>query len=140
MEPGAEANIVLLLQQLKQGSEPAFNALYRLHSKILLGNIRNLVKDNETAKELLQDLYLKVWENRESIDIEKSFKSFLFAMARNMVYDYFRKAAVDKKAKVKLMTNAVEFYSHTEENIHFKESHEVFKIAVGTLPPQCRQV
>jgi len=59
MEPGADANIAFLLQQLKQGSEPAFNALYRLHSKMLLGNIRNLVKDQEVAKELLQDLYLK---------------------------------------------------------------------------------
>jgi len=80
MEIRAEANITLLLQQLKQGSEPAFNALYRLHSKMLLSNIRNLVKDNEIAKELLQDLYLKVWENRESIDPDRSFKSFLFTI------------------------------------------------------------
>lgn len=140
MESGAEANIVLLLVQLQQGSEQAFNALYKLHSKILLSNIRNLVKDNEVAKELLQDLYLKVWENRENIDTEKSFKSFLFTIARNIVYDYFRRVSLDKRAKLKLITNAFEFYTHIEENLDFKESTEILKTAVSALPPQCREV
>jgi RNA polymerase sigma-70 factor (family 1) len=140
MEPGADANIAFLLQQLKHGSEPAFNALYHLHSKMLLGNIRNLVKDEEVAKELLQDLYLKVWENREAIDTDRSFKSFLFTIGRNMVYDYLRRVSLDKKAKLKLMAGALEFYSHSEEDLDFKESKEVLQNAVNTLPPQCRQV
>src|ERR1700748_2931487 len=140
MDPGAETNIVFLLQQLKRGSEPAFNALYRLHSKILLSNIRNLVKDPEVAKELLQDLYLKVWENRETIDTDKSFKSFLFTIGRNMVYDYLRKASLDKKARLKLMTDALELYSHTEEDLDFKESKSILLSAINTLPPQCKQV
>jgi RNA polymerase sigma-70 factor (family 1) len=140
MEPGTDANIAFLLQQLKHGSEPAFNALYRLHSKMLLGNIRNLVKDQEVAKELLQDLYLKVWENRDAIDTNKSFKSFLFTIGRNMVYDYLRRVSLDKKAKLKLMAGALEFYSHSEEDLDLKESKEVLQTAVNTLPPQCRQV
>jgi RNA polymerase sigma-70 factor (family 1) len=140
METGVEANITLLLQQLKEGSEPAFNALYKLHSKMLLSNIRNLVKDNEIAKELLQDLYLKIWENREKIDTGKSFKSFLFTVAKNMVYDYLRRASLDKRAKVRLMTNAIEFYTHTEEALDYKESHALINVAVETLPAQCRQV
>jgi RNA polymerase sigma-70 factor (family 1) len=140
MEPGADANIAFLLQQLKHGSEPAFNTLYRLHSRMLLGNIRNLVKDQEVAKELLQDLYLKVWENRETIETDKSFKSFLFTIGRNMVYDYLRRVSLDKKAKLKLMAGALEFYSHSEEDLDFKESKEVLQTAVNTLPPQCRQV
>ncbi len=108
MKSGTEINIDLLLRQLKQGSEPAFNTLYLQHSRILLSNIRNLVKDNEVAKELLQDLYLKVWENRGSIDPEKSFKSFLFVMARNMVYDDFRRVSLDKRAKISLMNIALQ--------------------------------
>lgn len=140
MEPEAEVNIIFLLKQLKRGNEQAFNSLYKLHSKLLLGNIRNLVKDNEIAKELLQDLYLKVWDNRENIDTEKSFKSFLFTVARNMIYDYFRKASLDKKMKLKLINNAFEFYTHIEEALQFKESAEILRSAVGRLPLQCREV
>lgn len=133
-------NVILLLEELKQGNESAFNELYHRYSKILLSNIRNLVKNNEIAKELLQNLFLKIWEKRESIDTNKSFRSFLFTIAQNMVYDYFRKVALDKKAMVKLMTTAVEFYSHTEEDLELKESSRMFNDAIETLPPQRKRV
>lgn len=140
MNSGAETDTLLLLQQLKGGSEPAFNALYNLHSKMLLSNIRSLVKDNETAKELLQDLYLKIWENRAVINPEQSFKSYLFTIARNIVYDYFRRASLDKKAKAILMIHAIDSYTHTEEGIAFKESNRMLKAAIDELPPQRRLV
>lgn len=140
MEFRTDENITLLIEQLKKGSERAFNTLYKLHSAMLLSNIRNLVKDNEVAKELLQDLYLKVWENRENIDTEKSFKSFLFTVARNMVYDFFRRASLDKRIKLKLIANAFELYTHVEESLTFKESTEILNTAVDTLPQQCREI
>ncbi len=140
MNQGTGTNTLLLLRQLKQGSEPAFNALYNLHSKMLLSNIRSLVKNNETAKELLQDLYLKIWENRAAINPEQSFKSYLFTIARNMVYDYFRRASIDKKAKATLMIHAIDSYTHTEEGIAFKESSKMIKAAIDILPPQRRLV
>lgn len=140
MKTATEENIVFLLEQLKQGSEEAFNSLYQLHSRQLLANIRNLVKDNEVAKELLQDLYIKVWDNRQQIDPEKSFKSFLFTVARNMVYDFFRKVSLDKKLKLKLINSTFECYSHIEENLAYKESSEMLHTAVETLPVQCREV
>ena len=140
MNSDAETNTQFLLQQLKQGSEPAFNALYNLHSQMLLSNIRSLVKDNEIAKELLQDLYLKIWEHRAAINPEQSFKSYLFTIARNMVYDYFRRASLDKKAKAILMVNAIDSYTHTEEGIAFKESNKIIKMAISELPPKRRLI
>lgn len=140
MEPGTEDSIAPLLQQLKQGSEPAFNALYRMHSRMLLSNIRKLVRDNEVAKELLQDLYMKVWEKRESIDLDKPFKSFLYTIAKNMVYNYLHRVSLDKKARVRLVQDAVEYYSHAEEDLEFKETDELVKRAIGELPSQARQV
>jgi RNA polymerase sigma-70 factor (family 1) len=140
METDVEANITFLLQQLKEGSEPAFNAVYRLHSKILYSNILHLSKDAEIAKDLLQDLYLKIWEGRETIDPEKSFKSYLFTIARNMVYDYLRKVSLDQKARIRLMSNVFEFYTHIEEDLELKEKTKLLRGAVETLPLQCRRV
>lgn len=135
-----EANITFLLQQLKKGGEPAFNTLYRLHSKILYSNILHLVKDAEISKDILQDLYLKIWESRENIDTDKSFKSFLFTIARNMVYDYLRKVSLDQKARIRLMSNVFEFYTHIEEDVDLKEKTELLRGAIETLPLQCRRV
>lgn len=140
MKNESELNITDLLAQLKEGSEYAFNALYKLHSKMLLSNINRLVKDNEVSKELLQELYLKIWEVKTSIDINKSFKSFLFTIAKNLVYDYFRKTALDVKARNNLIDNAIAFYSHSEEILIHKESSELLKMATNTLSPQCQKV
>jgi RNA polymerase sigma factor (sigma-70 family) len=83
-----------LVALLKQGDQTAFEQLYRNYSVRILKRLVRLLKDEETAKEILQDVYLKIWEKREGLDPEQSFRSFLFRMAENMVMDFFRKAAV----------------------------------------------
>jgi len=140
MEKVQDENVGLLLRQLKDGSEPAFNALYRMHSVMLLANIRNLVRDQETAKELLQELYLKVWENRENIDETKSFRAYLFTIARNMVYNYFRKVALDNKAKLRLVNEATEAYEHNHAGLDDAANTAMLQDAVQSLSPQCREV
>lgn len=130
----------LLLLQLKEGNSHAFSALYGMYSKMLLSNMLHMVKDQEVAKELLQDLFLKIWEKRAQIDIEKSFKSFLFTIAKNMVYDYLRKVALDKKLTKELIVSTIEAYSHTEELLGFKEKNACLSQAIEMLSPQSRQV
>ena len=90
-------NIDLLTEQLKHDSEQAFTQLYDLFSKQLYRNILRLVKDKDIAEELLQDLFLKIWSNRHKIDPEKSFKSFLYKVAENLVYGHYRKVAQDER-------------------------------------------
>jgi RNA polymerase sigma-70 factor (family 1) len=140
MEKVQDENVGLLLRQLKDGSEPAFNALYRLHSTMLLANIRNLVRDQETAKELLQELYLKIWENRANIDETKSFRAYLFTIARNMVYNHFRKVALDNKAKLRLINEVTEVYEHNHAGLDDAANTALLQEAVQGLSPQCREV
>ncbi|MBS1521360.1 MAG: RNA polymerase sigma-70 factor [Bacteroidetes bacterium] len=140
MDASSESEISTLLYDLKRGSERAFERLYKMHSGILLANIRGLVKDQEVAREILQDLYVRVWENRASIDPSKSYKSFLFTVARNLVYDHFRKISLDQKKRSELMRTALTVYSHVEESILQKESEAVLTEAINHLPDQCRRV
>lgn len=129
-----------LTRLLKLGDEPAFNELYDMHSKMLYSNILHLVKDKEIAKELLQDLFLKIWVGREKIDLDKSFRSFLFTIAKNMVYDYFRRAALDKRMTEQLIALSKDSYFHTAEALELKEAEASIREAINTLPPQSRQV
>lgn len=138
LKPGDD--YALLLSKLKEGDSTAFASLYGLYSKMLLSNILHMVKDPEVAKELLQDLFLKIWEKRATIDPEKSFKSFLFTIAKNIVYDYLRKVALDKKLTQELIANTIESYSHTEELLSFKEKNACLSQAIDRLSPQSKQV
>lgn len=129
-----------LLLQLRQGYEPAFNALYLTYSKALYKKINGIVKDESIADELLQDLFLKVWEKRQDIKLDQSFTAFLYTVANNLVYDYFRKISKDKRLHERLLINAVDYYLHTEENLISKETWSIIEEAIGKLSDQRRKV
>lgn len=133
-------NLKLLIQQLQQGSERAFTILYDKFSKQLYRNVLRLVKDEFIAQELLQDLFLKIWENRQSIKIEGSFKSFLFKVAENLVFMYFRKVAKDSRLIENLIRANIEFDINAEEIIISRQDQELLYAAIANLPPQRKQV
>ncbi len=136
----SDGKIRILLSQLREGNECAFEQLYHMHSGMLLANIRSLVKDREASCDLLQDLYVKVWEYRQTIDLDKSYEAFLFTVARNLVYDHLRKIALDRKKRLELMNIVLESYPHVEEHMIAKEQEGLLANAVNRLPEQCRRV
>lgn len=131
-----EKDLVMLLSK---DNEAAFEELYHLYSNRLLGYLVKLVKSETVAAELLQDTFVKLWNNREKIDPERSFRSYLYRIAENCVYDFFRKAARDKKLQSVLIHSACE-YSHIEENVFEKENEQLLQQAINSLPPKRRQV
>ena len=129
-----------LLSLLKQGNEQAFEKIYKLYSSRLFGNVFRMVKSETTTQEILQDVFIKIWNNRDSIDLEKSFRSYLFRIAENKVYDFFRKASRDKKIQVQLFAVATEEYEHIETMIHRKENALLLQKAIDSLSPQRQQI
>lgn len=133
-------DITLLLKQLQQGSEHAFTVLYDQFSKSIYRNILRLVKDEDISQELLQDLFLKVWEIRANIKLEGSFQSFLFKVAGNMVYMHFRKTAKDNRLIEKLITAYVDYETDNSDSMLSDENIDYLQIAIGTLPPQRKHI
>lgn len=129
-----------LLFQLSQGSEQAFEKIYQFYSPRLYGKFIKLVKSEPVASELLQEVFLKIWELRQSIDPEKSFRSYIFKIAENKVYDFFRKLASDKKLREQLLKDGEEHYSHIEENMTRKENTIIVRRAIRLLPPQRQEI
>ncbi len=129
-----------LLVQLLNGNEQAFEKIYQLYSSRLYGNLLKLVKSETEAQEILQDVFLKIWENRQNIDIEKSFRSYLFKIAENKVVDFFRKVARDKKREAQLISLATNEYVPVEELLQSDEKAAILQKAIDSLPPQRQQV
>ena len=126
----------LLVEQLQQGSELAFTRLYDQYSKQLYRNIFRLVKDEDIAKELLQDLFLKVWNIKDEIDPQKSFKSFLYKISENLVYMHFRKIAKDKRLIMQLIAMSVQFDNNAEEAMICQDDVKLLNKAIEKLSPQ----
>ncbi|WP_157761020.1 RNA polymerase sigma factor [Chitinophaga caeni] len=129
-----------LLILIAQGDEQAFTSLYWKYSTPLLGNLVKLVKDQLLAEELLQELFTKVWQKRESLQVDKDFKAYLFRMAYHLVVDFYRKLQRDKSLLSHFQEVISGNYSHIEEIFNLKDSQQLLDKALDRLSPQQRKV
>lgn len=129
-----------LLINLAQGSEQAFEDLYHVYSSSLLGFIFNIVKSKTHAGEILQETFIKVWNNREKVDPDRPFRAYLFQIAKNNIYDFFRQAARDKKLELLIINNIAREYSHVEELLTSKDDVFLLYKMIDALPPKRRQI
>ncbi|WP_256006895.1 RNA polymerase sigma factor [Pedobacter deserti] len=129
-----------LLIRLKNGDEHAFAVLYDAYKYRLTGNLFKLLKSSDLVKETLQEIFVRVWENRERIEPDKSFKSYIFRIGENLVSDYYRKVARDRRLLNKMMEATSELYLHIEEDIWEREGSQKFMDAIALMPPQRKQV
>ena len=86
-----------LLSQLKAGNKAAFIHLFELYGEALYLNQLKLPKTQQAAEEILQNIFLIVWEKRETITINLSTKGYLFCLAENKVHDFFGKLKRDRE-------------------------------------------
>ena len=133
----AEKDLILLLNK---GDEPAFEQLYHLYSIRILKKLITLLKDEEIAREVLQDIFLAIWEKRRHIDANRSLQPYLFRIAENRIIDVFRKAARDRKLRDRLTGASLTLCSQTEEIVAFKESNALLQQAIDALPPQRKKI
>lgn len=129
-----------LVELLVAGDETAFGKLYYSYSPRLTGFLFKLVKSEACSKELLQEIFIKVWNARESIDPAQSFRSYLFKVSENCVYDFFRKTANDQKLAAAFLRRTKNEYSHVEESLRMKENEQLLQDAINSLPPKRRQI
>ena len=131
---------IIYLDGLKNGQRHGFDFIYKKYSKVLLPRLQRMVKVPEVADELLQDVFLKVWTRRAEIDMDKSFKGWIFTIAHTTVFTYYRRLALDKKMQQHLLEVFVEFYDQTEDYIYNKERMQLLNNAVDQLPPQRKEI
>lgn len=127
-----------LLLGLRQGSRQAFGRIYHRYAPRLTVKLIQLVKSEEIAQDLLQDIFIKIWEMRSEIIIDRSFSTFLFTIATNLSYNSFRSSTREQIRLAKL--NPQEIYSHVEEDLEFSETHHLFEEALNHLTERQRSI
>lgn len=129
-----------LLISLREGDQQAFEMLYNRYNDKIYNNILRMVKSSETTQDLLQIVFIKLWHKKESIDLQKSFKSFLYRIAENVVYDYFRQVARDREMLSKLMLHTEAGYLHIDQWLDDKENKALLEKAIAQLPTKRQQI
>ena len=86
-------NETILIKELRRGSVEAFDALYELYFNKVYAYSLQISKSEQKATDITQDVFLKLWETRQSIKTEKCISPYLFRIARNHLVSAYRETA-----------------------------------------------
>ena len=128
-----------IIKRLKEGDKKALTELYNLYWQPLFISSYNLLKNKEVCEEIIQDIFIDLWRNKEQLQIKISLKSYLYACTRYKVFGHFRK---QKITRVELYDDLKKRFQYAtpETKLMHKELVEQINAIVETLPKKCRNV
>ena len=129
-----------ILLRLQSGDEYAFRILYERYSRLIYGNIMRFINDESVADDLLQDVFVKIWEHRASINPDLSFSAYLFTCSRNMVLNFKRRLKLEIESAIHLAYDSTEFAESVDHIIHKKEIQTLIENVISQLPLQRQRI
>ena len=129
-----------LVQLLQKGNVVAFDSLFEAYSPKLYGFALKYFRNEADAEELVQEVFVKVWENRQTIKSEYSFKSYLFTIALNQIRKHFKKKATSLRY-LESLQNESEFSKNQAilENDYESALHQI-NLIIDQMPSRRREI
>lgn len=129
----------ILLRLLKADDEKAFKEIYSRYWKPVFEAAYRRLASKETAKELVQTVFLRIWEKRHTIQIHH-LQSYLQTAIKNRVINYIEATLVHKKYLQHVMDSATTITPAVESTINFHELSQAIEKAIALLPEKTRHV
>ncbi|WEK37987.1 MAG: RNA polymerase sigma-70 factor [Candidatus Pseudobacter hemicellulosilyticus] len=129
-----------LLAESAGGSQPAFAELFHLYKDKLYSYLLRLTASPELTEDIVQEVFLTLWANRDTLVQVEHFNAYLFRMARNRVINAFRRMAKETLILATLNRPAPETGTEAEEKLAAAEVQARLKAALDRLPPRQKQV
>lgn len=126
-----------LVEKLRRGDLEAFDQVFKKYGDRLFGFALSYLKSKEDAEGLVQDVFLKVWENRKNLKKESSLKSYLFTIAYHDMCKLFRKKQIHEKFLEERGT-AENMTVNMEEQLEYKAILEQVDQLIDKLPQKQR--
>ncbi|SKB46917.1 RNA polymerase sigma factor [Dyadobacter psychrophilus] len=126
-----------LLLSVSQGDERAFTAIYNHYHQRLGTHIYRITKSTELAEEVVHDVFLKIWLNRETLVNVENFPVYLYVISKNAALNCLKRAAREKALTTELDADfdQISLPGTPEDDYRYILIDE----AIDRLPPQQRQ-
>ncbi|MEX2235144.1 MAG: RNA polymerase sigma-70 factor [Cyclobacteriaceae bacterium] len=128
-----------VLELLALGSEEAFVQLYDRYRPFIYNVSLKLIRDQEQAKEILQEVFMDLWRRREVVSQAANVKAYVYGMARNIIFDHL-KAQMKMEVAKREFAFQIRHENTTEKALIEKQYEELLNEAVERLPPQQQRV
>ncbi len=140
MSPFGQYNDEELMQEIKAGNMLAFDELYRKYSRRLHKFSYSMIKSTEDAENIIQDVFLNLWVNRDNVEKSASVKYYIFTIAYNSAISVIRKKIKDSNylEYVKTLQDLVQ--EPVDLQVEYRELDEKLNKIIDNLPARQKEV
>lgn len=123
------------IKALCKGDQRAFEVLFLYYQPKLVYFLTGFIKDAELARDMAQDIFMSIWNNKDKLAEIKSFKAYIFKMGKNTICNYYDHSLVNEKFVAEQLTRPVDF-ENTEELIFAQQLQTLIDMTVSKMPNQ----
>ena len=140
MEPVTKCSDKQLIALWKEGNAIAFDIFYKRHLNQLVKTALQKTGCIETAKELVQEVFIDIWQHKNDFDLNQNINGYIYTILRNKIFNYYRRKVVEDKYQNHLVNHSPQ-YSETIDNwLHHKELSQLVASSINQLPERCKMV
>jgi RNA polymerase sigma-70 factor (ECF subfamily) len=136
-----------LFARIAEGDENAFREIFQYYGVLIHPYVSKIVKEESIAREIVQEVFLKLWINRETLTKIENPSSWLFRVASNFSISHFRKQELDKRLLKEIKnrsvgdTNGLQGgHTDTVDELSAKELKTLIQQAVDQLPAKRKEI
>lgn len=129
-----------LITKVKEGDQAAWDYIARTYYQPLFGYVMSMVRERESAEELVQDVFVNFWAKREKINITTSLKAYLYRAARNHTLNFIKRRNFELNYQRSLAERMTRYHNDTEQTFHFSELEKRLNESIQALPEKRKEI
>jgi RNA polymerase sigma-70 factor, ECF subfamily len=123
--------------RIRNGDEGQFESLFRSSYVSLVRYAKTLIKDHDTAEEIVQDLFYRLWQDKEKLNIESSLNGYLFRSVHNRCLHYIEHNRVVERHAEEMAYRQPETQESPSDILNYKELQDKVARILERLPERC---
>ena len=129
-----------MVRLLKQGDTKAFELIFNKYKEKLYFYVLGYVHSPEETEEIIQRLFIALWENRSNLDETQSLKCYLYKAVTNKVYNYFKHEAVQKKYVEHIASQPCDDEDQSLNDLYYRDLKGSLKTLIDSLPEKQQMI
>ncbi|MBO0933849.1 RNA polymerase sigma-70 factor [Fibrella aquatilis] len=129
-----------LVRRLALDDQAAFDALYERYFAALFSYSDAKTGDHYAAQEIVQELFINLWQHRHRLALTGSIKAYLFTSAKHLVIDQYRRTATRNRHQAAFSDHQLLAANLIDEQLEADELQQTYERLLAQLPDKCRRV
>jgi len=128
------------MRRIRQGDTQQFELLFRSSYVSLVRYAKKLVRDHYTAEEIVQDLFFRLWKDKDKLHIESSLNGYLYRAVHNRCLHFINHSRVIDKYAREMKARAHESNENPTDMLHYRELQARIAVILEKLPEKCGKI